>query len=250
MITSGDVWKGLKKRFCAPEWAIFPEVANGTGGNCRRHIDAMAFNMYPSRGLGIIAIEIKVDRGDLKRELANPDKAEEIACYCNEFWIAVPEGLVTDQHDIPVTWGVMELLSDGSMRVKKRAEWFQRENTIPKEFLMAVIRSCGKLDDAIIGDIRAKAYEDAKRSKSWDLRRAQEDLERLTIKVKEFEKITGKAITGWTDCHDLAEKIKLAESLDRVVGRYGNISVIRRKMQDFLKVTDQLDVFENQEASS
>lgn len=242
-VTSGDIWKALKKRYCAPEWAIFPEVANGTGGDCRRHIDAMAFNFYPSRGLSIVAIEIKVDRGDLKRELITPDKAEEVACYCNEFWLAVPEGLITDQHEIPVTWGVMELIKDGSMRVKKRAVWFNRSDSIPKSFLMAVIRSCGKADDSIIAEVRSEAYKSAASHQSWELSRAKEELKKIEEKLKEFEKATGKSINAYTNIEGLVAKIRMAESMDEVLGKYGKLQVVRRAMTSFLQLTEEMDVF-------
>lgn len=43
----------LRARFCSPEWAIFFEVGDGTGSAQRRWADAVAMNMYPSRGLEI-----------------------------------------------------------------------------------------------------------------------------------------------------------------------------------------------------
>ncbi len=37
-----EVYAALRERFAAPEWAIFFEVANGTGHHGRRYADAVA----------------------------------------------------------------------------------------------------------------------------------------------------------------------------------------------------------------
>lgn len=97
-MTSSDICAALRERYTQPEWSLFFEVGNGTGGNCRRHADALAMNMYPSRGLSIIGFEIKVSRGDLSRELKNPDKAEAIKIYQDEYNILDKPFVVETTH--------------------------------------------------------------------------------------------------------------------------------------------------------
>lgn len=82
-VTTADICAAMRKTYCQPEWALFFEVGNATGFNARRHADAVAMNMYPSRGLVLHGFEFKASKSDWKRELANPQKAEEIAQYCD-----------------------------------------------------------------------------------------------------------------------------------------------------------------------
>ena len=45
--------------------------------------DAVIMSLWPSRGLELHGVEIKVSRADWKREAADPAKAEAIAAYCD-----------------------------------------------------------------------------------------------------------------------------------------------------------------------
>lgn len=80
------LWQALERRYPAPAWCLFAEVRNGTGAARRvdRYADGIAMSMFPSRGLSVLGFEIKVDRRDWMRELAQPDKAEAIAQFCDE----------------------------------------------------------------------------------------------------------------------------------------------------------------------
>lgn len=242
-LKSSDICAALRDRFKQPEWSLFFEVGNATGGHCRRHADALAMNMYPSRGLSILGFEIKVSRGDLKRELANPDKAEEIARYCDEWYLVVPTGLIKDDDDIPVPWGVMDL-SDAGLRVTKKAE---RLNARPvtKEFMAAVLRSAGKVDEATLREERNRAYQECRvgyeKQLESEIERRTKRFEEIRAQLTEFEKATGKTINAYTDIEGLAERIKLAESLDLLTRRYGGLQTIRGMMEDFLKNTEVID---------
>ncbi len=79
----------LRERFAPPEYAIFFEVANGTGATCRRYADAVAMGLFPSRGLELHGIECKSVRSDWLRELTEPAKAEEgWYPFCDRWWVA------------------------------------------------------------------------------------------------------------------------------------------------------------------
>lgn len=53
-----DAKSALRACFSSPGWAIFFEVADGTGANQRRWAYAVSMNMYPSRVLEIHRYEI------------------------------------------------------------------------------------------------------------------------------------------------------------------------------------------------
>jgi hypothetical protein len=97
----------------APEWCVFTEVADATSGRCSRRADALAMNMWQSRGLEFRGFEVKVDRSDLKRELEDPSKAEAIGRFCDTWCLAYPSGLVRPDDNIPPTWGLFEVNEKG-----------------------------------------------------------------------------------------------------------------------------------------
>ena len=72
---AADVRAALARKFCAPEYALFYEVANATGSAATRSADAIAMGLWPSRGLYLQGFEIKVSRSDWLSELKNPAKA-------------------------------------------------------------------------------------------------------------------------------------------------------------------------------
>lgn len=246
-MNSSDICAALRGRYTQPEWAVFFEVANGTGGNARRHADAVAMNMWPSRGLSILGFEIKVSRNDLIRELKKPAKAEAIAQYCDEWWLAVPKGLILDDDDIPIPWGIMEC-NKGVLRVSKKAHSLNPK-PITKEFMAAVLRSAGKADEATIRQIREEIHkeyqENNKNYIEQEIERRTKRFEILINKIAEFEKATGKSIDKYTDVGELAKNIKLAENIEDLhellQGEYGALRRVRNLMGEFLKDTENLD---------
>lgn len=141
-ITAADVRAALRRYFRHPEYGIVFEVAKGTGFTANRHLDAMAMDTWPSRGLALHGIEIKVSKSDLAAELRNPAKAGEIADFCNYFWIAAPKG-VADIEKLPMSWGLLEL-GEKDLVPKKQP----KQHPAPKEptrlLLAAIFRAAGR----------------------------------------------------------------------------------------------------------
>jgi hypothetical protein len=117
-----------------------------------------------------VAYEIKVSRGDWKRELANPTKAEKFAQRCDRWWIVTTEGVIADETEIPQKWGWMLATSEG-LKIKRKAS---KNDPIPmdKSFLASLLRGAGNADQAEVeaicqkrlkelraGDERTIAYE-------------------------------------------------------------------------------------------
>lgn len=118
-VTADDIREALQSTYKEPEWFLGFEVSNSTGANIRRYADAVAMNTFPSRGYEVRGFEIKVSKSDLKRELENGLKADEIARFCNYWFLVVPKGLA-DEMQIPEPWGIIEY-SEGHLRQKKKA---------------------------------------------------------------------------------------------------------------------------------
>jgi len=151
-MTESECYETIAAAHAAPEWACFRDVVNATGFAGSRRADALAMNLYPSRGLEIRGFEIKVSRGDLRKELATPDKAETIAQFCSTWYLVTPAGL-TDKDEIPLAWGIMEI-GDKGLRTKRAATPRQPDEVVPptKLFVAALARAAHKEIDAIRKD--------------------------------------------------------------------------------------------------
>jgi hypothetical protein len=144
-VTAAHIRRGLRKHFPDGRCGIVFECAQGTGHKANRHIDALAMDLWPSHGLVIHAIEIKVDRADWRRELADPAKAEELARFADKFWVAAPPGIVPVT-ELPHAWGLLEGGAEG-MRVTKLAEKTPAV-AVDRNLLAAVFRASGRSMDA------------------------------------------------------------------------------------------------------
>lgn len=122
--------------------AIAFEVAHGTGRHAHRHVDAVVMDLWPSRGLTLHAMEIKCSVSDLKREIADGSKAEEIAQHCDLFSLVTPLGLVTENrmNEIPRAWGLIEVDGNDNLRFTKPAVK-TRARPVDRLFMASMLRA-------------------------------------------------------------------------------------------------------------
>lgn len=219
--TAKHVLEAVRERFCSPSYALLTEVADATGMAAKRRIDAIAMSLYPSRGLDLHGIEIKVSASDLKRELDDPDKAEAIAKHCRYWWIAAPKG-VAKPASLPTNWGLLEV-SEGIATVKKQAIALQ-PSPPTWEFLAAVMRRATEqsVDAEMLKAERQRGWKEGhaegKRSadnlanlhSSW-----REACEALRKQVKEFEQAAGVEIVAWR-AGQIGEAVKTVLSAEKL----------------------------------
>jgi hypothetical protein len=187
----------LRKRYPAPEWALLEEVAPSTGGGTR-YADAIAVNLWQSRGHAVHGFEIKVSRSDWLRELKQPEKAEPVYRYCDYWWIVAPKGIVKDG-ELPPTWGLLELRTSGLVQTIN-APRLDAQPITRAFFASLMRRGHEQLDrlaelkqrDSIAkarADIDARVAEQVK----WSTRRHEE----LLANMKKFEEQTGLSIGSY-----------------------------------------------------
>jgi len=219
------VFNLLKKyRFVEESVALLPQVASSTGAGAGRTADAIAMQLWPSRGLTIEGIEIKVDRRDWLRELEDPAKADVISAYCDKWWVVAPVGVVDlKKDDFPKMWGLLEIQQTKDWVIAKtdavdehqQPKWATieepvfkivekvkaPENPNAKEpnrgFLASLMRN---LQRHVVNDedqVRLLAEAEAKGRKSaeaaFTIKHTREAAEqkRLLGDVRDFEKATG-----------------------------------------------------------
>lgn len=206
--TENEVLAALAARFCAPEWAFLRHVADTTGG-ANRTADAMAMNLWRSRGLALHGFEVKVRRADMLKELKAPAKADKIARFCDYWWLVLGDRALLKEADmVPPTWGVMVPRGTGVV-VQKQATKLDAE-PLTRVFLAAILRR--GVDQLMDGDEREAArvtgwkagYAAAENGEEKDRSgrkkqnaRDTERLEKLTAQVRAFEQASGVSLPAW-----------------------------------------------------
>lgn len=238
-LTSADMRTLLRKRYPKGEWALAFEVANATGGNSRRYADAVAMNLWPSRGLALHGFEVKVSKSDWKNELNQPAKAEAVAKYCDFWWVVAPEGIVSPV-DLPAPWGLMVPRNDCLCVVKPAS---QKDHTpVTRDFMAALFRRISDADrDEIEAAARVMAKEiDASREQQFEYRVKSRltEYDRLQKKVDEFEKASGMDLSHWSMVpRDFGRAVKFVMD-NNVFGTYRSIEDLRESMKLVLETMD------------
>ena len=209
-MTEFQLFQALRPFYPAREYALLPQVANGTGAGSFRHCDALALSLWPSRGLHFSGFEMKSYRGDWLREIKQPEKAEEIAQYCNHWWI-VAAGPFVKADELPQPWGLMVWDEKKSALVKVKVAPFREAVKPDLPFLAAALRKAqetvtpeGALDTAH-REGYAKGLKEGEERSKYEL----ECYAKLKSKINEFEKACGlKIASGWTHPREVGEAVK------------------------------------------
>ena len=192
-ITTEMINEALIGKYREPEWYLGFEVGNSCGSETKRHADAIAICAYPSRGFKAIGFEVKVSKSDLKHELDNPRKCEEMYQYVNEYYLVIPKGL-TDNADIPNPWGIIEY-NDGKLRQKRKAQYHEAKLTTG--FMLAFIRGRQRVDDMNKAIKYNSIAKDVEERVNWKAREAIRQLEEVRTNIDEIKKVTGINIVGY-----------------------------------------------------
>lgn len=155
-LKASDIRTAMTKRWSAPEWAIMWEVGEGTGARSGRYADAVMMSLWPSRGLELHGVEIKISRSDWRREAQDPAKAEAIAKYCDRWWVHTPEGVVDDLSDMPPAWGLREWTGK-QWRTVREAEK-TKAAPVTRHFLAAMLRRGDELMKSMIQEANAENF--------------------------------------------------------------------------------------------
>jgi hypothetical protein len=208
-MTEFELFQALRPLYLAREYALLPQTANGTGMRANRHADALALNLWPSRGLHLSGFEMKSYRGDWLRELKDPEKAEEIAKYCNYWWIVAANASIVKPDELPQPWGLMVWDEKKAALVKIKAAPFREATPPDLPFIAAMLRKAQEVvtPEAVIEEVRRKAREEGRKEGEERARFDLEDFRKLKERVRAFEKVSGVKIDGWEDAHDIGEAV-------------------------------------------
>jgi hypothetical protein len=238
---TAEVNAALRARFCAPEWAIFFEVGDATGAQHRRWADAVAMNLYPSRGLEIQGFEVKVSRSDWTKELKSPDKSGPVQQYCDRWWIVTPAGIVKDG-ELPPTWGHYEVSEGGKIRQVVAAPKLE-SIPVSRAFVASIMRRASSADEETVNAMVFKqvelAREHDRRQIDREIESRSQQLKELREQIREFEEASGIKISNrYSGGKELGKAVKLVMASG--VGRtYGGVQSIRNTVMSTLKELDK-----------
>ncbi|MFW6083756.1 MAG: hypothetical protein ACODAA_00915 [Gemmatimonadota bacterium] len=245
--TEAEMMIRLRGRYSPPEWALLPQVRSATGAGARTTADAIAMNMWPSKGCEIHGIEIKVSRSDWLRELKNGRKADQVARYCHRWWIVAPRGIV-EEGELPAGWGLIHTWGDG-LRKEVTAP-LQETTPLDAPFVAAILRraQAEHEDESAIRAAERAAYE---RARKEERKRCEADIEnyknrhdRLLEQVKDFQEGTGLTVLGsWRGdarIREVAQAVKMTRELNP--SRHdAAIARLKRARNEARRVVDALD---------
>jgi len=190
----------LEKRYPKGQYALFSNVHNTTGTAHTRAADAIVLGLWPSRGLELHGFEIKVSRNDWLKERRTPEKAEEIAQYCDYWWLVISDPAYVKEGELPETWGMLSP-KKGRLSVVKKAKSL---DPIPldRNFVAAILRRAHEQTEQKfrnyipkneIKNELTKAYEKGKKARTGE-NEFKYNYERLNRAVNKFELTSGVKI--------------------------------------------------------
>lgn len=218
-----DVALALHRRWNSEEYVHVseaPDSANRLG----RKLDVVVFSCWKSRGFEIDGVEIKVSMSDLRRELANAEKADWWWRHVHRFWVAVPaplaEKVTGGAVDWPTGWGLLSCTHDGAPAVARKPAKHDAE-PLPWDAVVGIMRAATGCGRKLLFGAERRGYErgvkagrDLAGRTEGDafLRRQYDD---LVAKVRAFEEASGLNVARDYNGRNLGEVAALLQSMAR-----------------------------------
>lgn len=235
----------LRAMFGPPEFAIFFEVAVGTGfGGQRRKADAVAMDMWPSRGMKITGFEVKVSRHDWLREKGNPVKAEAIAAYCDR-WALVTAFGVAEQHEVPPAWDWYELSENGdALKLRQRGHETEAK-PLDRSFVASLLR-CATRGELLDIEVAANKMIEKERGQMKEEieRRIDTKTREAAVLLKRYgpiEKMLGHMTVDQFSTDDTISRAVQVVLKSGVAGTYSGLGALSKRLTEMsTKIDDAL----------
>lgn len=207
--TSAQLVSLLRERHGENEWVFLEQVREGTGFGNHRTADAIAMNLWPSRGLALHGFEVKVSRADWRRELVQPEKAEAIARVCDAWWIVAPKDVVS-LAELPAGWGLLQASVVGAkpkLTAARAATIAPPEPLLDRSFVAAVLRRAREVvtDNKKLKAEYQRGFDEgnaaAGKVEADQVRQAEHREADLWERIQAFEKASGVHLNSWDAGH-------------------------------------------------
>lgn len=157
-------------------------------------------SLYPSRGLELHGLEIKVSRNDWLRELKDPSKAEEIARHCDRWWLVVGDAAIVQPGELPPTWGLLVPRGKALVVKTEAPPLTDGPGPLTRPFLAAILRNLaeGQADAVPRSSIEAEVRKARAEGIETGQERERSAFEELRARIARFEEASGIEIDRWS----------------------------------------------------
>lgn len=189
----------IRKRHPAPGWVVLDELSNSTGASATGRADAVAIGIWPSHGYEMHTFEVKISREDLKRELKDPSKGDNIGKFGDFFWLVVSDVKLVETLVLPATWGVLAPKKNGANTILSVVKKAPKREAKPwsRGFVASVIRHVHDQHvtkakyNALREDVYKEIEQRVRNAESFESRRISQAFETLQKNINEFQKASG-----------------------------------------------------------
>lgn len=219
-MTHDDLIDLIAARFCAPEWAFLASVRNTTGyRNFATTADALAMNLWPTRGLELYGFEAKASRSDWIKEMKAPHKAETIAQYCDRWYLVVADKEIVRAGELPVPWGMM-IPFGKTLKIVKEATRLKAK-PMTRGTIASLLRTSveSAVPHATARGMVEKAVDDYRQRAKKDLEMKRTGLAAALRAIREFRSASGIDVRSHGDGKrlGLAAKFIVDQGVDDVL---------------------------------
>lgn len=195
VVRTDELIELLRARYTAApgavtEWAFFEQVRANAGAGAERTADAVAMNLWESRGLAVHGFEVKVSRSDWQREIRQPEKAEPLIQRVDFWWLVVGDPAIVRDGELPEGWGLM--VPRGGKLVATVQPTKREGARIDRGFVASLLRRVDR--DAMASRHLRDAVNAARESARSENRQLREELDRAKRKLDAVAKAAG---AGW-----------------------------------------------------
>lgn len=210
------------------------EVRDDAGFNANRSCDAIAIDTWPSKGLHLHGMEIKISRSDFLNEIKDPWKAEAFAKYCDKWWFVVAKPEIIKPGELPDGAGLM-VPYQNTLKIVHQAVKRPNLEALPRGLLVAMIKraAAAPLPEDHLLALSARYDQGLLHGKN-DASRDLGEYEKLKQKVKIFENSSGLPISYTQNLKELGAAVKFV----RDGGMASQLESLRR-LQKGLSTIDQ-----------
>ncbi len=225
-----------------PRYVTAVQVHNGAGFQYSRKLDAIVFDTWPSAGLSMHGLEIKVTKADLRRELQNTKKFSDFADRLDKFSIIAPKGLV-DLNLLPPQWGLYIPDGKNGLRARRKPLMLHSEkrSEISRSMAAAFVRALvdrSLSNEALIAEY-TRGYEHGKDKGERHMKGSQRRIGELERAITEFEQASGVQISTWqSDKIGEAVKMVLDGGIERRIRYAPNTRALGEQL---LKIAGELE---------
>ena len=231
-LTAKDVRRILREHFASDAHVVLEEVSDAAGHDRCRSADMLVMGLWPSRGLLLEGVEIKVSRADWLSELKDPEKSDVFARYCDRWWLVTSNPDIVMEGELPTNWGHKSIVG-GHVRVIKPAPALTPA-PLSRDLLAAMLKRATRASDTVLQEaVDAQIQtrlEEKERMIGYQARVAQGTLDTLRRQIHAFESMSGLSVS-YPDPKRLElmrGMLGLAEmhmpDVQRLIGALGNVA--------------------------